>query len=80
MYVTTRNMSQRNRLAFQSAVSAVDWQMIYSETDMQNAFSLFHLKLIELRCKHFPKQNITFKYDNRKPWLSEGLKEGIKKS
>ena len=32
-------MSQRNRLALQSAVSAVDWQMSYSETDMQNAFS-----------------------------------------
>ena len=50
MYVTRRNMSQRNRLAFQYAVSAVDWQMIYSETDMQNAFSLFHSKLIELYC------------------------------
>ena len=79
MYVTRRNMSQRNRLAFQNAVSAVDWQMIYSETDMQNAFSLFHSKLIELYCKHFPKQKITYKYNNRKPWLSEGLKEGIKK-
>ena len=78
MYVTRRNMSQRNRLAFQSAVSAVDWQMIYSETDMQNAFSLFHSKWIELYCKHFPKQKITYKYNNRKPWLFEGLKEGIK--
>ena len=79
MYVTRRNMSQRNRLTFQSAVSAVDGQMIYSETDMQNAFSLFHSKLIELYCKHFPKQKIAYKYDNRKPCLCEGFKERIEK-
>ena len=52
-------MSQRNRLAFQNAISAIDWQMVYSETDMQNAFSLFHSELVELYHKHFPKQKIT---------------------
>ena len=77
-YYTRRNMSQRNRLAFQNAISAIDWQMVYSETDMQNAFSLFHSKLVELYHKHFPKQKITYKHDNRKPWLSQALQEGIK--
>ena len=77
-YYTRRNMSQRNRLAFQNAISAIDWQMVYSETDMQNAFSLFHSKLVALYHKHFPKQKITYKYNNRKPWLSQALKEGIK--
>ena len=71
-------MSQWNKLAFQNAISAIDWQMIYSETDMQNAFSLFHSKLVELYHKHFPKQKIAYKYNNRKPWLSQALKEGIK--
>ena len=71
-------MSQRNRLAFQNAISAIDWQMVYSVTDMQNGFSLFHSKLVELYHKHFPKQKITYKYNNRKPWISEAPKEGIK--
>ena len=77
-YHTRRNMSQRNRLAFQNAFSAIDWQMVYSETDMQNAFSLFHSKWVALYHKHFTKQNITYTYNNRKPWLSQALKEGIK--
>ena len=59
-------------------ISAIDWQMVYSETDMQNAFSLFHSKLVELYHKHFPKQKITYKYNNRKHWISQALKEGIK--
>ena len=57
-YYTRRNMSQRNKLAFQNAISVIDWQMVYSETDMQNAFRLFHSKLVELYHKHFPKQKI----------------------
>ena len=76
-YYIRRNMSQRNRLAFQNDISAIDWQIVYSETDMQNAFSLFHSKLVELYHKNFPKQKITYKYNNRKPWLSRALKEGI---
>ena len=73
---TRRNMSQRNRLAFHNAISAIDWQMVYSETDMQNAFSLLHSKLIELYHKHFPEQKIW--YNNRKLWLSQALKDWIK--
>ena len=52
--------------------------MVYSETDMQNAFSLLHSKLIGLYHKHFPEQKITYKYNNRKLWLSQALKEWIK--
>ena len=77
-YYTRRNMSHRNRLAFQNAISAIDWKIVYSETDMQNAFSLFHSKLIELYHKYFPKQKITYKYNNHKPWLCQALKEWIK--
>ena len=77
-YYTRRNMSLRNRLTFQNAISATDWQMVYSETDMQNAFSLFHSKLIELYDKHFPKQKITYNYNDRKPCLSLALQEGMK--
>ena len=45
---------------------------------MQSAFGMFHSKLLELYNKHFPKQRVRYRYNSRKPWLSQGLKDGIK--
>ena len=72
-------MSEQKRLTFLNAIFA-DWEMVYSETDMQNAFSLFHTKLVELYHKYFPKRlgflmhlkkeyemnKLYLKYDRRK--------------
>ena len=45
---------------------------------MHSAFGMFHSKLLELYNKHFPKQKVRYGYNSRKPWLSQGLKDGIK--
>ena len=70
-------MCQRNRQAFSNAISSFDWDEIYEETDMQTAYSLFHSKFLRLYNIHFPKQKL--KYNTRKPWLTQGLKDAIRK-
>ena len=77
-YIHRRNMSQRNKHEFLSAMSTVDFNSIYSQIDTQEAFSMFHSMLLKLYNKHFPMQKIKLKYNSRKPWLTQGLKDSIR--
>ena len=77
-YTVRRNLSHRNKNAFLGSISTVDWYPLLNDTDMQSAFGMFHSKLLELYNKHFPKQRFRYRYNSRKPWLSQGLKDGIK--
>ena len=77
-YILRRNMSQRNKHDFLCAMSNVDWSSIYSDMCTQGAFSLFHSTLVNHYNKHFPMQKIKLKYNCRKPWLTQGLKDAIK--
>ena len=56
MYLTRRNLSQRNRLRFCNEIATLDWSSVYNEIDNQNAFSQFHTVPIYIFYKHFPKQ------------------------
>ena len=78
-YIWRRNMSQRNRQAFSNAIASFDWSEIYHETDMQKAYSLFHSNFLRLYNINFPKQKLKLKYNTRKLWLTQGLKDAIKK-
>ena len=73
-----RSYSDRNKQHFLQLISDLDWNEIYNCCDTQQAFSLYH----QIFTKHydtcFPKNEIKTKYNNRKPWLSEGLKQSIK--
>ena len=51
---------------------------MYMQNDTQAAFSRFHSTFLKLYDKHFAKRKITEKYNSRKPWLSEGLKQSIR--
>ena len=59
-------------------MSNIRWDEISRATDTQQAFDTFHKHLIEMYNKHFPIIRMKRKYNNRKPWLSEGLKNSIK--
>ena len=72
-----RLFSLKNK-EFYHAVGTTNWDEIDRATDTQQAFDLFHNQLTELYNKHFPKVRIKKKYSNRKPWLSEGLKNSIR--
>ena len=77
-HILSRNMSHWNKQDFLCAMSNVDWGVIYSEMNTQRAFSLFHSVLIKLYNIHFPLRILKLNYHNRKPYLTQGLKDSIK--
>ena len=77
-YIIRRNMSERNKISFRNAIANLDWDEMYHETDTQSAFSLFHSTFLKLYNVHFPKQKLKMKYNTRKMWLSQELKDAIK--
>ena len=77
-HILSRNMSQPNKQDFLCAMSNVDWGAIYSVMNTQGAISLFHSVLVKLYNKYFPLRKLKLIYHNRKPWLTQGLKDSIK--
>ena len=73
-----RLYSFQNKANFCQAMSNISWDEISRSRDTQQAFDTFHKHLVEIYNKLFPKIRIKRKYYNRKPWLSEGLKNSIK--
>ena len=73
-----RVYSDKNKRYFTQALAGVDFNEIYSVHGTQSSFDLFHGKLLTLLNKYFPKVRIKKKYNNRKSWLSEGLRIYIK--
>ena len=76
--IVVRNLSQRNKQAFCRAVSEVDWGPFYISGNALESFTWFHSTLSRLYNKHFPKKKMNKKYNNRKMWLTELLKNAIK--
>ena len=76
--LVTRVYNERNKQKFLEAISAVDWSEICNIPNTQNSFNHFHSVLISLHDKCFPKIKIKKKYSNRKPWLSDALRNSIR--
>ena len=76
--VTRRNVSYKNHQRFHQSISSIDWRSLYNESGTQTAFNLFHSTLLKHFHKHFPKQTVKMRYANRKPWLTQGMKDSIK--
>ena len=76
--IVSRNFSYQNKIAFHEAVAEIDWGEMYTLTEAQSAFSMFHSTFTKLFNQHFPKRKIKIKYNNRKPWLTDGLKKSIR--
>ena len=74
----SRCKNDRNRQNFTQSVAEIDWEEMYHIQHTQQAFSLLHQKLSNLYDEHFPKRRVKLKYNNKKPWLSEGLRNAIK--
>ena len=54
-------------------MSNISWDEISRTRDTQQAVDAFYKHLVEIYNKHFTKIRIKRKYNNRKPWLSEGV-------
>ena len=74
-----REYTEKNKIKFVDVMSILDWEDIYSATDMQCAFSLFHSKWIDAHHRCFPEKSFTRAYHIRKPWMTSCLRDAIKK-
>ena len=74
-----REYTEKNKMKFVDVMSRLDWEDIYSATDMQCAFSLFHSKLINAHHGCFHEKSFTRTYHIRKPWLTSCLRDAIRK-
>ena len=77
-YMERRLYNQRNKQAFLQVLQETDWSDIFNIPGTQSCFNTFHGKLVSLLNKSFPKVRIKKRYNNRKPWLSDALRNSIK--
>ena len=57
---------------------SMSWRHLICFLHLSLEGNTFHKHQIEIYNKHFPKIRIKRKYNNKKPWLSEGLQSSIK--
>ena len=73
-----RCLNTVNKLKFRDMVSNEDWAEILNNGDTKSAFTSFHSKIKTIYDCAFPKIKVKIRYNNRKPWLTDDLKEAIK--
>ena len=78
LFIWKRIINTSNKQRFENLLSDVNWSEIYENTNAQEAFTKFHNKIKCIYDEAFPKSKTKLKYSNRKPWLSDELKESIK--
>ena len=78
VFIIKRSYSVKNKNAFLDAIRGTHWNEIYNNSGTQKCFDLFHGKLIKLLNKYFPKVRMKKRYNNKKPWLSEAMRNSIK--
>ena len=77
-YATRRSYSTRNVEKFKNDLCSVTWNDVMSVDDPQIAYTMFFKTLSDIYNKCFPLRKVKSTYYNRKPWLTENLKESIK--
>ena len=66
------------KIKFLELLSHTNWEFILNLTDTQRAFSEFHTLYKRHFETAFPVIKVRFQYNNRKPWLSEPLRDQIR--
>ena len=77
-FIITRVYNEKNKQKFIENISTFQWEEVYNSLNTQSAFDILHSKLMSIHDKCFPKMKIKKRYSNRKPWLSETLRNSIK--
>ena len=73
-----RNLGPANLNLFCDKISQINWVPILNGNNCQQAYSQFHDTITGIYNDCFPLKMTRKKYENRKPWLTIGLKESIK--
>ena len=77
--ISRRSYSNKNKNNFLDFITRTEWANIFTAMNTLEAFRLFHNKLKEIHDKCFPLQTISKTYNTRKPWLTDSLRDAIKK-
>ena len=78
VFMYRRTFSERNKQSFLNALGEIDFGEIYTAGNTQSAFTIFYGHLTNMFNKHFPLRKHTIRYNNRKPWLTDALRNSIK--
>ena len=77
-HIYKRRINQRCMDKFQDKLDSVDWEGIKRINNCQEAFSQFHNVYLKYFDECFPLEKMKINYKNRKPWLTDSLKNSIK--
>ena len=78
-YVTKRIYSERNIIKFNDVLSGCDWRNVLCSSDPEQAYSLFYRQIMTHYDNCFPLKTFRSSYINRKPWITDELREMIKR-
>ena len=76
--IIRRKCHPKTEANFISLLQEVSWNRVLEENNTENTYSLFIKKFSEIYNEAFPKYIVKCRYDNRKPWLTDGLRKAIK--
>ena len=73
-------LHEKNKGEFINIIKEIDWNNLIADQNARKGFTVFHSTLKSKYNKTFPIVKIKKKYNNRKPWSTDSLKERKKKS
>ena len=76
--IIRRKFNPKTEANFISLLQEVSWNRVLEENNTENTYTLFIKKFSEIYNEAFPKYIVKCRYDNRKPWLTDGLRKAIK--
>ena len=74
-----RDTSESNVLNLYCNLMVYNWEILYKEKDVNNAYKTFLEIFIDLYNTTCPFKTIRVKHNMFKPWFTEGLKAACKK-
>ena len=75
--VVKRELSAPNFRKCSKILKITDWDPVYNLGDFEHSFKFFHDTILTILDDSFPIKNVKLKYDNRIPYLTNGLKQGF---
>ena len=76
-YINKRVFNKKSMAKFSKSMKNQSWDYIYHSPDAQSMFSYFQNQCIYMFEECFPEKNIKITYNNRLPWITNGLRASI---
>ena len=77
--IRKRIYSDHNKTLFENLIRNHNWSDVLASSDPQAAYTLYHKEFTDIYNKAFPIKNIKLGYKTRKPWLTDALKNLLRK-